>query len=241
MDGILTNLMWPIIGTIIALVAIFISIILFYFGKKTKRLSYDIVSNNPILLKKEDIKGKLEIFFNGKSVEDVYLIVIKLINSGNVPIETDDYEKPIVINFGKNAQILTVEVTETDPSGISVPIHTHKNKFEINPVLLNKSDSINFKILVSKFSNSDITFDGRIVGVKEIRKMTENKAFFIVLASGMSVMLFGAVYTSIVRTVNKDFFYASFFIGYIMILLGLITNKKFKRTLRIFMEVFFRK
>lgn len=226
MEEILTNPMWQVLAVILSTFAILISIILFLFGRKRKSLSYEIISNNPVILKKDAIKEKLEIFFNKKIVKNVYLIVLKFINSGNVPIEVKDYDEPLSISFGEGAKVLTAEISE----GISTHSTIGGGKIILKPTLLNKEDYMKIQILVSKYSGGKITFGGRIVGVKSIKKMTESKIYFITVLSGMIIAMIGMMW-SMREPKLAAFPMSLFFIGYVLILIGIFINKRMRERL----------
>jgi hypothetical protein len=71
-----------IIVGLVSLVVVVIGLIIEYrtgfFSKRVPRkaLSYDITSLTPLLSVKDEIKGKLEIYFDGKPVQDVRLVVL---------------------------------------------------------------------------------------------------------------------------------------------------------------------
>lgn len=183
---ILRDSIWQFIGAILALMAI----ILVWMQRQRKALSYNIISNTSLVDIKEEIKGKLEVFFDGKPVENIYLIIIKFINTGNLPIKSVDYESPINMNFGKDARVLASEIIETDPDSLEASVNIEGTKVLLMPILLNQKDSITIKVLVNQFDNQ-ITIGGRIIGVKKILKFTERKyaSFFIGNIIGCIIVL----------------------------------------------------
>lgn len=163
---------WQFVAVILAIVAIIITVILFFYQRQKKAISWQIISNAPLLKIDEDIKRNLQVVFNGKPVQDIQLIIARIINTGNVPIKSTDYERPINLNFGKEAQILTAEITETSPNNLKAYANIEGKEVVIPPTLMNGRDWITLKILVNQFEEP-ITVDGRIVGVKEIKEYTD--------------------------------------------------------------------
>ena len=106
------NIIWNIAAIVISVLAIIVTITLFVLSKKKKRLSYEIISNNPVLLEKEDVKGELEILYNGKPVKDVFLSVIRLINNGNLEILEKDFLDGVFIDFGEGSKVLSSELCD---------------------------------------------------------------------------------------------------------------------------------
>ncbi len=162
---------------IIAIIAIVVTIILYLIQRQRKSLSWEIISNTPLLSIDEEIRGDLQVLFAGKPVHDVQLIIFKIINSGNVPIKSTDYERPIKLKFGENALILTAKVTEKTPSSLETPIKNEGTSVVLEPTLMNEGDSFTIKMLVNQFDDQ-ITVNGRIEGVKDIQKTTASKVQF---------------------------------------------------------------
>ncbi|MFZ3064412.1 MAG: hypothetical protein WA277_03895 [Nitrospirota bacterium] len=131
-----------IIPTAIAVLAIVVSILIYLKQRQSKLLSYEILTHTPLLSLEEKIKGKLQILFDGKPVEDVNLIEVRIINSGNIPILSTDYEYPVNLGFGEKTKILTAEVFQTNPKSLKATVNIEGAKVILRPVLLNSGDSI---------------------------------------------------------------------------------------------------
>lgn len=188
---IIRDSLWQFITVVIAIIAIIVSIILYLIQRRRKALSWEIISNTPLLSIDEEIKGDLQILFAGKPVQDIQLIILKIINSGNIPIKYTEYERPIYLKLGENAQILSAKVTEKNPSNLetSVKINKEGTRAELEPTLMNEGDSFTIKMLVNQF-DGQIIVDDRVEGVKvkEIQKTTASKFQFT-----LSVDYFGLI------------------------------------------------
>lgn len=169
---IIRDPMWQFFGAILVVIGIIISIILYWIQRPKSSVSWKIIANSPLVKISSEIRGNLQVLFDGSPVKDIQLIIIKIINTGNVSIKSGDYEHPINLNFDKKAQILTAEVIETNPNNIEASTNIEGNSVIISPTLLNKGDSVTIKTLVNQFNNH-ISIDGRIVGVKDIKKIAE--------------------------------------------------------------------
>jgi hypothetical protein len=75
--------MWQFIGVILAIIAIAITVILYWIQRQKRALSWQVVSNTPLLSIDKEIKGNLEVLYNRKPVQDVQLIIAKIINNGS--------------------------------------------------------------------------------------------------------------------------------------------------------------
>jgi len=161
---------WSFMGVVVAIIAILVgvavAIIVYLMQRQRKELSYDIISSTPLLSHEEEVKGKLQISFEGKPVEKVQLVLVRIANSGNVPIEAKDYERQINFSFGESAQVLAAEVAEVEPRSLEVPPNVEGKKVVLPRILMNKGDSFTVKMLVNGYKGLDV--DGRIAGIKEI-------------------------------------------------------------------------
>jgi len=159
---------WQSVGVIVAVVLALLTILVGWRQAQKKSLSYSIASKINVLDIEDSIKSKVQVTFESKPVQDLYLIVIKFINSGNIPIHPSDYYQPITITFDGLAEILSVEVLDQSPKNLGVvPSHTSQN-VEIPKILLNQKDCFDLKVLVTNFQN--LSIDGRIAGVKAIQE-----------------------------------------------------------------------
>ena len=176
---------------IIAIIAILVTIILYLIQRQRKSLSWEIISNTPLLSIDEEIRGDLQVLFAGKPVHDVQLIIFKIINSGNVPIKSTDYERPIKLKLGENALILTAKVIDKNPSSLETPIKNEGTSVVLEPTLMNEGDSFTIKMMVNQFDDQ-ITVNGRIEGVKDIQKTTASKVQFTLNLDyfGLTLILF---------------------------------------------------
>ena len=199
MSEIIRDPMWQVIAVILAVIAIAIPVILYWIQRQKRALSWQVVSNTPLLSIDKEIKENLEVLYNGKHVQDVQLIIAKIINTGNVPIKSTDYERPINFNFGENARILTAEVTETSPDSLKASANVEGKKVILPPILMNNRDWITLKFLVNQY-DGPILVDGRIVGVKEIKELKEseiNKRLFI---TGVIIGIITATMTGLITS-----------------------------------------
>jgi hypothetical protein len=161
---------WQFVGAIISVIAIFVSYVFFKRQGKQKRISYEVISNTALVNVKDDVKSKMQIFFEKKPVIDIHLIIVKIINSGNEPIVKSDYETPINIEFDDKSETLEAEVIKVSPDDLKVEIENTKETVSIKPLLLNPGDSVMIKTFLTNF-RGQLKVSGRIAGVKEITQL----------------------------------------------------------------------
>lgn len=232
---ILRDPIWQFIGAVLALAAILVAVTLYLKQRRHKSLSYEIISSTPLLSLKDEIKGKLQILYEGKPIQQVHLIVARIINSGNTPIVLADYERPVSLSFGKEAQVLTAEVTKTSPDSLQASIKIEEKNVVLMPTLLNQGDWVVLKMLVTKFGG-EIAVDGRIVGIREIRDLKETPLRFFVLAlSGFVLVIIGFAGTTL-STYSPTFWFSLIMLGYFFALAALLSDpnyrKRFRKALR---------
>jgi len=166
MSELLNN---PTFWQIVSLFAVLtIGAITIYQQFSKKSLAYIVLSEIPLLSINKAIKSKLEIYFDGTPIKDVYLVVLKIINNGRLPISSKDYEEPLSFNFGQNANILEADIVDKSPPILKPKFsyRTPPNKISFEPFLLNKKDFITIKLIIDQYDR--IISEGRIVGVPDI-------------------------------------------------------------------------
>ena len=131
MIELIRDQMWGFVAAISGIIILILGLV----WHRRKVLSWEIISNTPLVSIDEEIRGNIQVLFDGKPVQDAQLIIVEIINSGNVAIKSIDYERPINLDFGENARILTAEVTETTLDSLGASINIEGTKVFLNPTL----------------------------------------------------------------------------------------------------------
>ena len=181
--AILSSPAWAVIAAIATVVTIFISI----RQHQRKAISYKVISDTPLLSLKEEVRSRVQVLFDAKPVGNTRLVVLKILNSGNVPILSTDYDDPIKIGFGDNAEILDAELLESVPSDIKdkakAPFKDDIGGVILEPLLLNSKESITLKILLAQAHLSkEIKVTARIVGINQIVNIDKLPPIFLPIA-----------------------------------------------------------
>jgi hypothetical protein len=195
---LVTILRDPMVRTILAIIAISITVLLFLIGRRRKSLSY-MVSDTRVLGVHEAVNpSRVQILFDGKPVTDVRLVIITINNSGNEPIRVDDFERALRFSWAEPARILTAEVIEVSPDSLQPTIEAGVNEVVLDPLLLNRGDWLRIKTLTNQVGK--LSVDARVVGVKRIQKavassngLSPKRLLFIGLggAAGLLLILLG--------------------------------------------------
>lgn len=180
---------WEFAGVVVGLLA---ALFIYWLQKQKKSLSYEIISRNQLLTFGEELEGKLQVSYEGQPTKGICILIIKLFNSGNLPVTASDYERPISFGTGDKSRILSAVVTGKEPDALSVEVSAEKSRVEVRPLLLNAKDSVTLKLLVSDF-HGEINVDARVVGVKAITKSGRNSGQLLAF-SGAILLGFGIAF-----------------------------------------------
>lgn len=143
---------------IVVILTLAASIIGPFISLRRKRISTEILSDTLIPLNEELSK---EIELPAKAPEQVRLILMRIRNSGNVTIQSDDYLEPIRVKFG--GTIFRSAVVEGTPSGsTAMDLEVGKDLFAFPKVSFRPRSSVTISTVLSA-EQRDITIDGRIV------------------------------------------------------------------------------
>lgn len=234
--------MWQfIILVIIAIVTIIVSIIIYFKQRNRKKLSYEILSNTALLTLEEETKNDIQLSYKGTVVEGVKFLLLRIFNSGNLPIVSADYDKPIRIEFGKETQVLTAEVIKKNPPNLQSMITIEDRVVTLFPTLLNPEDSITIKMLVTKYEEG-LQVNSRIIGVSRIELAKENSGAtlaIVVISITLAIWGFGSVIWSFLF--NFSFIEAFSYFGaffYFMLVISLVVFLAHKGIRRSFTKHF---
>lgn len=198
MESLTSPIVQITINAAIGLLTIIVSILIYRKQQSRKGITYEVISDNPILSLKKELKGRVQVLFDAKPIDDARLVIIRIWNSGNVPILPQEYGDPIRFDFGENAEILDADVLETIPSNMTdkakASLSLEAGGVVLEPILLNSRDSITFKVLLAQMqSTREIKVNARIVGINQILnfdKLTFPRRSFARVAIYFSHLLF---------------------------------------------------
>lgn len=159
----------PTITVIGILVATFLSIRFNLWGTR-KILTYKIVTKGSLFSADDDIKDKIKVLYEERSVDALSFLIVEIKNSGKAAILKADFDSRIQLNFREEIEILSVEIANVNPSQLQVEIENSSSVISVQPLLLNGGDSFEIKIIISG-DNTQFGLDGRIAGVKQIREL----------------------------------------------------------------------
>ena len=174
MVDLLRDPLWQFAGVILAIVAIGISVAVYFAQRQRKDLSYDVLWSTRLLNVSEKSLGPIQVLYDGAPVTDPQLIVMRVANTGNVPITAEDFERPVSFQFGDGCAVLSATVGSTEPEHLGLSVVARDACVILEPVLLNQADSATLTVLVSGKARFP-TADGRIRGVHSIHPVLERR------------------------------------------------------------------
>lgn len=161
--------------------AIIVSVILWRLNQRRKSLDYQVLRREPILSLKGRARRRLDVRYDGMPVEDASLVVVRIRNSGHLPINPGDYQTRLAVSAPAGAAILSAEVTDCEPADLderyrgedgSVQLieRTDRDQLSLKPVLLNEGDSFTIQMLLRAPSGlaGRVKVTGHIQGVPRI-------------------------------------------------------------------------
>jgi hypothetical protein len=163
-----------VIGVVVGIASILVAVLIAIKQSQKKSLTYK-VDSSVILEVADEFRADLQITFKGSFIDSLMLVLVKFSNNGNTSIEKKDYDRPLVVDFGDQAEVLSFNIVVQSPEDLSVVLKSNNNKaIEIEPLLLNQKDYFILQALVSCYSSTVVS--GRISGVRHIKELIENKS-----------------------------------------------------------------
>lgn len=164
----LRDSVWTFIAAILALLALIFSVYTYFGNRETKSLRIEILSNSPLISMDDNITKDITVLYKDRPVRAVSLILVRLENSGNVPIRENDYSSPIVFSLASNAEVGEASIVETKPNSIEIsPAKIATNQTELSNSLLNPGDQVLLRILALN-NDGTLNITARIAGISEV-------------------------------------------------------------------------
>jgi hypothetical protein len=229
--------MWNITVGTVTLIAGGFAFIVYRLQRRDARKELSFEYTAVRLQDFNELHSKLTLTFEGKPVYNVFVVTVRIRNSGRMPIRREDFEKELFVEFQAD-NVLSINVMSAcKPADLRVDVQLERQRFgSIVPLLLNQDDEISLLSVVSGFRGIEI--HGRIAGVGSIdRKTAKDKLPRFVLlgfAAGACTSA-GAVYGLWARLLNQyklnlltprsPFELAAVAIGVVLALIALIAWK----------------
>lgn len=165
---------WGFVATIGSIVVgTIVSVVIYLRTDKRRQLTYwkSFVTAMAWTSKYRD--GSLKLLWNEKEITNLYLVAVRIANTGTEAIKSSDFEVPITIGFPSSGEIVSVVVGETTPPNLLPNLVYDRQCIELETCLLNKGDSLEIVALVQDYGGK-ISVQARIVGIKAIRVVSKD-------------------------------------------------------------------
>lgn len=198
---LLRDPLWQFIGAILALAALPFAFWLYQLQKPRKELAYAVLSRRRLLSVATELRGRVHITVDEKTVEDIYLLIVGVKNSGNLPILESDFVFTPKVRTSGDSQLVSVEVTKFSPSNLQIQLDLVEDTFSFSPLLLNPGDYFVVQALISGKS-PELEPDFRVVGMSKVEILFGSRPFsdrgeweaLVFWFSLLSFMIFAGAY-----------------------------------------------
>ncbi len=149
---------------VIGVVTLIAAFAIYRWERNRKGLGVAVLTDRPLLTTTSPFA--LSLHHDGKEVSEPRLIVLRIANTGNVPVEAADFERPLSITF-PDSEVLSAEVTGVRPDELTPTLRTDGPSVILDPCLLNPTDLIEVQCLLDG-GLDELRADCRIVGVRSV-------------------------------------------------------------------------
>ncbi|WP_327268339.1 hypothetical protein OG233_09800 [Streptomyces sp. NBC_01218] len=132
------------------------------------RIGYRLVADSPLAQNIDGIEN-LGIHYDGRVLTRPRLMVLEIINVGNVPIRPDDYQDDLGVTFPEGVEIVWSSVQGT-PASVTADVRVVAESVRIGRPLLNAEDVLTLQVLADG-DGADVRVAGRGVGFSEVEKL----------------------------------------------------------------------
>lgn len=206
--------------------------VFFTWWRQRKSFSYRITYKGSVIGLGNEFDGRVQMLFDGKPVNQVTLMELKLFNTGWVSIEDKDFFVPVSIEL-VGAEFMTHKITSCEPSDLRAKFIEDGGKLVLEPLLLNRGDNITLKLLVEGVVFG-IGVKGRIKGVKRIAQ-SQTPSYWIdnVINFGSATFMLGFIAIIAIDKLGIKLGWISIAGLYIVVLLVLMMIVKVTRNYRL--------
>lgn len=180
----------PIFTAILAILAIMVSIWVYFAQRPRKRLLVERIARVPLVTMGSAGIGGLKITFADRELQSALVVLVNVQCIGNLPILATDYELPLSFSFESDAVVLSADRVESQPGEIPIHLDCAGSRAIVSGRLLNPGDSFTVRILVEN-SKGRMTSNARIAGITSIE--TSKRVSFLpptLVVMGVALVIF---------------------------------------------------
>lgn len=151
------------IATIITIIAGVLTAAYFNYVEQ-RSLSIAVIQDLEIASKPDlSEKGSLEFLFNGEKVSNLISVNVRIKNTGNVPIQEDDFVESLGISFPDDTRIINYKLLQVQPANVYSLYQQDflqkisENQIQFTPILINPDDVFDINLLLTR-NSADAVF-----------------------------------------------------------------------------------
>jgi hypothetical protein len=215
------NPIWNPLNVLVGFIAIVVTFGLWFINRQKRELSYLLISDTSIVNINKEFTKEVKISYMGIESKTLQLIRFKIINTGNQPINPEDFKVPLTffpdkkMRDGDITGLNVLTFPETSPKDLRPEVIIHNKRQGMKPLLLNPGDSITVELInIDEYDNKAILdVQGRISGVniKEIKsrdikqfKFTDYFLLLLSLLIGVSIFI-GGITITMISLINTSY------------------------------------
>lgn len=165
---LLRDSIWQFVGVILSIAGIVVTVVFFFAQRSRKSMSCYITFNSKLFSIRREAQDKLRVFYEGKPVSNLRLLVLRIQNTGNQPILTQDFDEPIGFTFNEGINIIDGEIGSTKPDNLRINLTKVDKELLLSPILFNPGDYVEVNLLIDG-AMKDFRVSGRVIGVTQIK------------------------------------------------------------------------
>lgn len=198
---------WTVIAALAAVAALIIPIALFLLERQSKTLTVDTVSTSNVADLSDPALSVLKLTYKDQTISRVTAATIQVANTGTVPIEMHDFERPLTIRFDNDSMILAASPSEQEPDNLRPEITVNSSTVTISPLLLNPRDQFRLNIIL-RGEFKEPTVDARISGISSVsrtlfRERRTRATGIILLLAGTFIIFSYGYFALLARAIRR--------------------------------------
>lgn len=200
-----------LLGLIFTIVAIIVSILIAYYQKSRKSITYKICKNVDFAIIR-GVNKSLDFVYLGVNIKDKFITSITITCNGNQTILVEDiiqelgfyteneHKNKIVIQCCKIIELFPTHIDKNNP----VNTHIEDNVVRIDKFLINPNEYVKLLIVTDEKVKNVIPI-GRIAGITEFKQLEESLDGELFAFSAIIVFMAMIIYIIGIAVLEKDF------------------------------------
>lgn len=156
-------------------VTLAVAFFIFYLQRRRKTLDWASITNAPLTNPKLKLAGGLTGQWEGKSVTDPYIMVLRILNTGGEEISDSDYTRPISFSFKQCSLISANPADSSDDVEPEIAqfhaVEAGDAKVTLEPIRLDRAEWFDIQFLFdgkAKYPDVDVKIFGHTRPAKRI-------------------------------------------------------------------------